>query len=392
MGSAAFEAKREAIDAVAVWTVHLHFPAFGPLAEKDFYWSTGDDVELEDGNVYVQKLRSIPRGRHQKDRGNDYAEFSVANPNNILYTEIQPYEDLIEFVEVTIRECFEIEKALYESETKFFGYVKDFTNNTQELELAFTAMSDLSRPNHLVGNRILTRERCGTNFNVNGTIPPYTPGVPCTWQTIQGGNPLTCTKFLKGVDGCEAHNNTHQFFAVEGYKTADVEILPSGGGDETGFPYETGPCFTRRMFMVMDFDLNLLPFDCVEVGMKHLGFDIYNDDRLIESEIKWGKSHYTDHIWTANFDLAKIETAYAHPFYVGQRFFTPVGDLVSKTAIGIYPSRRSGRSVLNSIEKQLGDDRFYEFHTTSGVYIVCDERKQFFYFVHNEKPQLPNQY
>lgn len=391
MGSVAFETKRTAKEAVCVWTVHLHFPAFLEKDESDFYWSTGDNVELEDGNVYVQKLRDVPRGRHQRDRGNDYAEFAVANPENALYTEIEPYEDLIEKGEVTIRECYEIEPTLWESEIKFFGYLKDFVNNTQELELTFTAFADTSRPNHFVGNRILTRERCGTNFNTGGTILPYTPGVPCTWQITQGGNPNNCTKFLKGVDGCEAHNNTHQFYAVEGYKVAAIQIITSPG-DETGFPYESGPCFTDRMFMVMDADFNVLPFNKVRAGMKHLAFDIYDHDRLIEAEITWGSVRPTDHFYVAQFDLGSIETAGHHPFYIGDRLFTPVAALNGRSAVGLYSNKKPGQSDLNTLERVNQDDAFYEFHSTAGVYIVCDEKKRFFYFVHNTKPQLPNQY
>lgn len=390
MGSAAFEAKRANDKAVVAWTVKIHFPAFLPLDldEQTFYWSTGDQIELEDGNVYVQKLRAVPRGRHQRERGNDYAEFSASNVDHALYQIFRPYESIIETGEVTIRECYEIELNLWESEIRFEGYLKDFTNNDKTYSLDFTALSDMSRPNHFVGNRIITRERCGTNFNVGGVLPPDYP-TPCTWQTAQGGNPNFCSKFLRGVDGCEAHNNSHQYYAVEGFKIAEINILP-GDIDETGFPYESGPpCFTDNMFMVMDFDLTVLPLNEVTEGMSHLGFDIFNEDRLIESKIRKAWRHDTDHFWLAQFDMAEIETAYQHPFYVGQRHFVPVAALGEKPVLGIYSSRKRGSSVLSSIEKHTSAATFNEFRTSSGVYIICDRDKKFFYFVHNTKAELP---
>src|SRR5665811_658137 len=114
--SALFETQRASNEAVAVWTVMLHFPTFinpfttETVAEKNFYWATGDGIELEDGHVYTQQLTEVPLGRHQAGRGNDYAEFNASNVDYALYQELLPYQDLIEKCEVTIKKAYEVSK------------------------------------------------------------------------------------------------------------------------------------------------------------------------------------------------------------------------------------------------------------------------------------------
>lgn len=244
MASISYEKKRTDPEAVAVWTVHLRFPVFELLAEKNWYWATSGDsygIQLADGNTYVRQLATIPRGRHQRDRGNDYAEFSVANPDNDIYNEFLPYEDLCERGEVVICECYEIVPEVFEEEIRFVGNIKDFTLDETDNTLRFTCYADTSRSGFLVGNRILTRDRCGTAFNINGVNPPETH--VCGWQTEQGGNPLFCSKLYEGVDGCLAHNNGHRFYAVPALTTATVEVIDpgtiGGPGGDTGFDYET---------------------------------------------------------------------------------------------------------------------------------------------------------
>lgn len=383
MASTNYEAQRNANSAVAVWTVHLHFPAYGALPAKDFYWATADGIELEDGNTYERQLTAYPKGRHQRDRGNDYCEFSVANPGHSLYQEVYPYEDIIERCEVVVRECFEIETDYYESEIRFVGYLKDFTLADTELSMQFTALSDMSRLNFFVGNRILTRERCGTEFNFDGLNDPETH--PCGWTTAQGGNPDFCSKFLNGVDGCKAHNNSHRFYAVTGLTTATVEVI-QGNIDPNGFPYDSGPCFTRRMFMLMDREMNVLPMDKIEIGMTHVSFDPFKDGELVMSQIRERYPHKTDHFWKADFGDALFEVAKEHLFYIGGQSFAPVGFLGERQAIGIDNTQNAVRRDLLSIEKVSGDDIFYEFRTSTSGYIVTDENKQFFAFVHNYKP------
>lgn len=246
MPSAFYEAQRTKKDAVAVWTVHVHFDAFFELPEKDFYWSTAEGgIELVDGNTYIHALASIPRGRQQRDRGNDYSEFVVANPEASVLDEFEDYQDICEKGEVTICECYEIieGQGIYEEEIKFFGYIKDFNVDETDHTIKFTAMSDMSRSGFYVGGRVLTREKCGTEFNFDGLIAASIH--PCGWQVAQGGNPDFCSKLADGVDGCKAHNNFHRFYAVPALSTAEITVLPGDGtiigGGGGGWEYESGP-------------------------------------------------------------------------------------------------------------------------------------------------------
>lgn len=392
MASALFEEQRDATTAVAVWTVHIFFPAFQDLPAKNFYWATSDQIELEDGNVYTRQLTDPPRGRAQRDRGNDYAEIVVSNPDNALYQDIRPYENLIEKAEVTIRECYQIEPGLYESEVRFFGSLKDFTHNHADNVLNITAMSDMSRSNYWVANRVLTRERCGTEFNFNGLGDPTVH--ICGWQTAQGGNPDFCTKFLDGPDGCKAHNNSHRFFAVTALATAPITIMPpasgggvggGGGGDDTGWGTQTDPCFTKNVYMLMNLEMDTLPMDQVRAGMSHVGFDPFNSDKLVDSEIIHKQINPTQSYWNAAFDQALLESAHHHLFYIGNARFMPVALLGENPAIGISPSKKPATSHLLSINQVMKDTLFYEFHTKSKNYIITDKNKRFFYFVHNLK-------
>lgn len=388
MPSALFEQMRASQSAVAVWTVHLKFPAFEALPEKNFYWSTVRDLNDDQGHTYTHALNDDQvRGRHQRHRGNDYAEFAVANARNEMYQAILPYEDLIERGQVIVRECYEVTRDYFESEIKFVGYLKSLDLIDQDHTLKFTANSDMSRTGFIVGGRILTRERCGTEFNFNGLNDPLIH--PCGWTTPQGGNPLFCSKLLDGPDGCGSHNNKHRFYAVEALATATIEVLNPSDMGETGFEYESGPCFTDRMFMLMDFDMNVLPMDKVRLGFSHVGFDVFNKDVLIQSKILRASRHPTDHYWEATFDRATIETAHNHLFYLGSRLFAPVAALGDRPVCGIYSTEKASTSVLVSLQRLLKNDWFYEFRTESSNYIVCDADKKFFYFVHNAKPRTP---
>lgn len=237
MASERFEELRNSDSAKQAWSVLVFFPEFNGIPEATFKWSTIDDLELED-YTYNKKLSSIPQVRHQKDRGNDYAEFAIANKNNEMHNLLYPYQDNIEVAEITIRYALEIDKDFYESEIVFFGYAKDFNLDDSDFTIKFTANSDMSREKYLVGGRVLTRERCGALFNVNGVLPPNAKAL-CTWQTSQGGNPLFCSKFLNGVNSCAAHNNTHQFAAVTGKANALVTITPLRDNTQGGFDYST---------------------------------------------------------------------------------------------------------------------------------------------------------
>jgi hypothetical protein len=391
-----YEQKRNSPDAVAVWTVHLHFDPFETLPAYDFYWSTTQTgVTLADDNFYEHALTEPAKGRHQRDRGNDYSQFSVANPDNRIWDQLMPLEDLFERGEIVVCECYEIAGGYFEEEIRFIGFVKDFTVNDAGPTVDFTCQSDMSRTGFLVGNRILTRDRCGTAFNINGLVPANKH--LCGWQTSQGGNPLFCSKLVEGIDGCKAHNNLHRIIMVPGLNSAIVEVVAPGAGgfgtgDETGFDYQTDPCFTGRMRMVMDEEFRTLPLDKVKEGMRHIGFDPFGQDRLVESSIRWAGTHETDHYWTARFDLATIEAAAHHLFYIGNRRFVPLRDLGRNPAVGMDFERKPARSDLWGIQRVLSNDLFYEFHTTSANYIITDEAERFYYFVHNIKPQTYNQF
>lgn len=386
MGSVSFEAKRQALEAVSVWTVHMHFPAFGDLPAKDFYWSSGEKIELEDGHTYIGQLKNIPRGRFQKDRGNDYAEFSAANPEGALYAQIQPYEDLIERTVCIIRECYALDVSLYESEIKYYGYLKDFTINDSEHSVDFTSLSDMSRPGFLVGNRILTRERCGTEFNVNGLNDPAFH--KCGWTTPQGGNPLFCSKLFDGVDGCIAHNNTHRFYAVPALSTVAIEVVPSGEIDPGGWDHDSGPCFLEWVRVLMA-DGSTMRIENVTAGMETMGYDVFDDDKLVSGIVL---DHFVDKsrsIDMANFDGVELAVRYNHLFYTGNRLYVPVAGLIGETAFGMDFAQKRLRTTLNSLHKRFGAFTLHNLRTSTNNYIVTDEKEHVFVFVHNEKPILP---
>lgn len=384
--STAFEAQRSATEAVVSWCVAIHFPAFEGISAKDFYWATGPGIELDDGHTYEQRLVDVPKGRHQQGRGNDYAEFAVSNPDYASYQELLPYEDLIEKAEVTIRKAYAIGTDLWESEIMFFGYLKDFTLDDTSKDFKFTSISDMSRTNFFVGNRILTRERCGTEFNVSGLNAAQYHR--CGWQTAQGGNPLFCSKLLDGVDGCGSHNNTPRFYAVPGLTTAIVSIVNPGDDDPGGFGYGNGGlCFDASAFVVMS-DWSLKPIAKVNIGSNVLGFDLFDNDRLVPSNVLHTFQDVSDDIWIADFDKARFRVKKNHLFYLGNKQFIPVASLGIHEAYGWNTKRNAARSHLMAIERaHEGKVSTFNLHTVTNNYIVCDANARFFYGVHNLKLQ-----
>jgi hypothetical protein len=392
--SVEFEQKRnDTLNTVAAWSVHIKFPDFEEFTEQNLYFSTTENFDLGDGNVYQGKLLSC-KGRHQRDRGNDYAEFVVANPNNSTYQDIYPYEDLIEKAEVTISECYEIEDGYFESEIRFFGYLTDFTLNDKQKTLDFTCLSDMSRGGYPVGGQILTRERCGAEFPYNGSSSPAFE--LCGWQTSQGGNPLLCTRLLKGIDGCEAHNNEHRFFAVTGLTETPVQIIATETnfvGEQvyfypSGFDYETRACFSANTLVLMA-DWTTKFINQIKIGDKVKSFDIFDCDKLIDSEVLNTFSHIVKEIEIAKFDKALLETTKEHLFYVSSQLFAPVksldGNLNARTVLGLDCHKQFSRSSLMSCETSNEICSVFNFHTSANNYIVCDQEQNFFYFVHNNK-------
>lgn len=381
MASINYEEKRESISAVAVWAVKVSFPAYGELEAKDFFWSTSK-FEVDD-EVYNHQLTSNPSGTHTRDRGNDYASFQASNPNNSLYNQFYPYEDLIERAEVTIKECFEIELGYFESEIRFFGYLKDFNLVERDKSLQFTAFSDLSRGGFLVGGRVLTRERCASAFPVNGVITPSS--FPCGWTTAQGGNPLYCSKFLQGADGCASHNNTHRFYAITGLADAVIEVI-SGNG--SGFPYGTEPpCFVAGTMILMA-DWTLKPIEKINAGDMVLAFDVFTD-RLIESKVLNPLSHKVVEYEDASFMLGKKVRRFGvtreHLFFLGEARFQAYAATRGETVSGIKKDGKRARIASIGSETVSGKTVVYNFHTECGTYIVASPDKEILLKVHNIK-------
>lgn len=378
--SEAFEEKRNATEAVAAWTVKVSFPEFGELDAQDFFWAT-TPMEV-DGENFEHTLTEIPNGQHQADRGGDMAKFSAANPNNALYDIFYPYEDLIERAEVIIKECYEIEVGYWESEVRFFGYLKDFDVNNETLN--FTAMSDLSRTGFLVGGRILTRERCGTSFNVNGLLSPEDD--PCGWQTIQGGNPVFCSKLEFGVDGCASHNNTHRFYAVKGLSDARVSLIT---GNASGFDYQTGStCFIAGTLILMA-DWSLKPIERIVPRIDYImGFDKLTGElvpAMIWQRFKHRVTEYQRAIFTRETKTAIIGVRKEHLVNVADGIYKAYGATIGEKVQGI--TKDGKRAQINSIQSEtiFGETDVYNLQTACGTYLVSSKDAEIIIKVSNRK-------
>lgn len=393
MASTEYNLIRNKIDAVTVYLIHIHFDAFFEIPAMDFYFATTAYVQLflnDEDISFEDYLRDYPSIRHQTDRGNDIAEFVLNNPSNEMYSRFQPYELIIERGYTKIYQAFEIEKDYYEAEIVFTGYLDDFTVNESDRSLDFTAFSDMSRPNHLVGNTILTRERCRAEFNYGGVHPPDALRL-CTWQVIQGGNEDFCSKFLTGVDGCEAHNNAHQFAAVEGLSTATVTIVNSNENPE-GFPYNTNTaCFTDSTFVVMS-DNSIKQINLVRRGDKILGVSSNNGFVRQETEVLEVHKKLVDEILIAEFESGLIlETTKDHPFRSEGFTFTSIGLLEGKQVIGSLESGKEQIDVVKSLKQSIEKVFIYHLTTKLKTFIVTDINRTFECDVHN-KPHTPIYY
>lgn len=381
MASALYEAKRNENAVVSVWAVHISFPAFGDLSAKDFYWSTVENLELN-SQIYTKNLKDVPRGRHQSDRGNDYAEITVTNIDHVLYQEILPYEDLIEKCSVTIYQCYEIDTDYYESEIKFVGYLKDFQFGDEDRSMKITCVSDMSRAGFPVGNRILTREKCGTAFNTDGTLSA-TESI-CGWQVAQGGNPDYCSKLLTGVDGCESHNNTHRFYAITGLNGATVTITTDPG--DGGWNYGSGPCFTGSVFVVMA-DGSKKRIDEVRINNSQvMGFDLINN-QMMPADVLNTERHLVDgYNRAALTGDTLLEVTPEHLFYLGDRKFKPIGYLETDEVLSIGDNDQICKHRLKSFVRVDQESWVYNLRTSTNNYLVTDEKGNFWFIVHNNKP------
>jgi hypothetical protein len=393
MASAEYESIRNKVDAVTVYLIHIHFDEFFDIPEMDFYFATTAYVEcFIDGEnlVFEDYLRGYPSVRHQTDRGNDIAEFSLNNPSNEMYARFRTYEQIIERGYTKIYQAFEIEKDYYEAEIVFVGYLEDFTITESDKTLDFTAFSDMSRPNFLVGNRILTRERCGAEFNYQGLAAPDALR-PCTWQTIQGGNEDFCSKFLEGVDGCEAHNNTHQFFAVEGLATAEISIV-SQQENPDGFPYGTGStCFTKNTFVVMA-DNSIKQINLIKVGDMVFGLSPNNGLHRNETKVRAVHKKLVQEILIVEFESGlMLETTEEHPFRSDVATFTPIGFLQGKRVLGNLGTEKTEYDTVKRLKPLIKETMVYHLTTDWVTFIVTDINRTFECHCHN-KPSVPIYY
>jgi hypothetical protein len=388
--SALYDELREAGGVALAWTVHIQFPQFEEFDELNLYYTTAQNLDIGDGNIYLPLLSSV-KGRHQSDRGNDYAEFSLLNPNHSTYQDFITREDLIEKAVVIINECLGVGDDFYEPEYRFKGYLADFTQNDSSKTLDFTAYSDMSRQGIKVGGLILTRERCRHEFNYMGLKDPDTDG--CGWQVAQGGNPVYCSRYLKGIDGCEAHNNEHRFGAVTGLVDTPIQIIPPEQFQyPTGFDYETAQCFSANTLVVMA-DGREVPINKVKIGDKVLGFDIFDKDKIVESEVIKTFTHIASEILIATFDYAILETRNEHLFYLGNALFgvlsrsdAVLGVKVEGTkGFDIKEAQNVSLSRILNLKESKEICTLFNLHTTSNNYIVADRQGRFYYFVHNRK-------
>ncbi len=151
---------------------------------------------------------------------------------------------------------------------------------------------------------------------------------------------------MKGIDGCEAHNNEHRFGAVTGLVDTPIQIIPPSEFQyPTGFDYESDACFSANTLVVM-FDGTVSPINKIGKGDKVLGFDIFDKDKLIESEVKNTFTHLVESIAIARFDYAILETTMSHLFYIGNALFAPVR--ACDTVLGVKVEGSIGFNVKDA--------------------------------------------
>lgn len=384
-----FEDARQQNEATPAWLIWIHFDAFFDIPAKDFYFSSTENIDFPVNGVektFVGKLmRDIPKGRHQRDRGNDYCEFAFLNSGNATYQDFLDYQDIIERGRVTIFYCLNMGLDYYEGETRFVGYLKDSTLDEKDKSLRFTAFSDMSRSGFPIGAVILTRERCRAEFNYNGTFAPDAYRL-CTWQTIQGGNPLNCTKYLRGVDSCIAHGNAHQFAAVPALSTAEITFVPRG---DTGFPYDNNPCFTENNF-ICDTDWNIYPISFAKKNTWIKARDLFTGE-IVNTEILDVQVHEVDRFLDAQFEKGKLYVTKNHLFRVrGKATFQPVGARKGKFVLGADFNRKDASNRLTGFtEVARYKTTVYNLRTEHNTYVITDKDASFYFDVHNNKQMTP---
>lgn len=388
MATAAFEAQRAATSRTEVWLVDIVFPAFETLPELAIRAASTQQIVFDhpidlETYEYEYLLADIPRGFHEAGRSNDRVSINLFNKVNELYSRLLPssdpsYLDILERAKVTVWRCLDIEQNLFEGERVFRGSLVSLIGNEGDKVLELTALSELSRPGFLVGNLVLTRERCPLEF----------ASIECGWNSALGGNPSSCSKYRRGVDGCEAHNNEARFKAFPALATAEIEIVGAGDID---FPYGTGSCFSDEMEVVTDIRDGRIfskPFSALSVGEVIVTAD------AMTFELSYGKIQQV-------FEHRRPATI-VHIDYSG---FSLHG--TSEHLVGSAPAKFRCLGTLNGRAIPLVDGRgnqievqgvrrlttdlapTWNLQTSARTYLVTDKDRRFASIVHNDKSDTP---
>lgn len=314
--------------------VKLSFPAFDAEPALTKYFGT---MNFEvDGEEYQYGLSEMPYVKTQMGTAQDTADFSINDPKNEIYDEIRTYEDVFEDTEVVVKECLKTSLGIFESDIVHNGFIERTSISDSNHGLNISSIADTSKTGNLVGGRILTARNCGWPFNKNGAVAAHLH--PCGWQTAQGGNPLFCSHKLKGVDGCEAHNNVWRYGAVPALTTAPVVYVGDGGIGGTGWETGGGPCFLPRTLVWMA-DGSYKPIYKVEAGDKVWGFGL--GGRVRRGVVLDNFNHVVSSYNRVEFGRGRqVGTTYNHLFNVDVDAFSPIGALEAGDRVRNYDTAR----------------------------------------------------
>ena len=383
MASAAFEKERNKDSAIRNDAVKIILPAFGDLPQKTLRFGTSK-FHLDD-ELYEDKLNDSPSDRSKRGFAQDFAEFNINDVESKIYDSIKPYEEVIEDSEVIIYETYYTENDLHESEIYHNGSLESFSFSESDNTLRFSSIGDMTKPGYPVGGRILTQRYCAATFNVNGLKSPLLD--PCGWQPAQGGNPVFCTHRLKGVDGCEDHNNSHRIVAVEGLTAADVQIVAGGGLGGGGWDYGGNPCFTARTLVWMaDGSFRQIR----NVKKNDLVWSFTPTGEIVRAKVRRSFRHPVAPVLVLDFGKNRfVETTDEHLFLIGNDRFKPASELEIGETVRVSFDAVWYDLTLRRTEKLKRSRPVYNFHVDRWeTYFVVVNRIKI--AVHNYK--LPDIY
>ncbi len=317
MTSAAFETARKNHVAQMAGGVALTFPAFDDLPEKNLFLGTRL-FEGDDGETYRSALAEMPYLRSQKGLGQDGLDFAVNDTESRWYEEMKPYEPVVVDTECIAREFLKTENDIFESEIILPGFLEQMSLGDGNLQIQFSAISDMSRTGFLVGGRILTQRYCAAKFNKNGLKNPLYDA--CGWTTAQSGNPLFCTHKLKGADGCADHLNDWRYFAVEALSSAEITTTTGGGG---GFEYGQGSCFPPKTLIWMA-DGSYQPIYKIKAGDYVMSFTVSGE--FVKRKVIKTSQHTVDSHLVFDFGKDReLGVTPEHPLLIAPDLFKAAG-------------------------------------------------------------------